>query len=48
MKTYTTYANGKKATQANNKKEASEKMGVKPSQVLISCVYIDYVNAEKI
>lgn len=48
MKTYSTYANGKKATQAKNKKEAALKMGVKPSQVLISCVHIDYVNAEKV
>ena len=51
MKTYTTYfgTNGKTATQAKNKKEASEKMNVPVSKVSISHVYIDYVNgAEKI
>lgn len=49
MKTYTTYTNGKKATQANNKKEAAEKLGVKQSQVNISCVHIDYImNCERI
>ena len=50
MTTYTTYfgTNGKTATQAKNKKEASKKMNVPVSKVLISNVHIDYVDAFKL
>ena len=49
MKTYFTYENGKKATQAKSKTEAAKKLNVKTSKVIISHVHIDFIqNAEKI
>ena len=43
MKTYFTLSNGKKATLANNKKEAAKKLGVKINNVIISHCHIDFI-----